>query len=106
MPVHRPVADARDMAGGWLARLGLSGGARRHMRHRCPPVRYFTGDDGFYYHLAALEPARRCHIPVVLLVNNKSGVGQHLPGVHRMAGGGADRGEELIRYDLWRIAIP
>src|SRR5205823_13986998 len=50
------------------------------------------------YHLAELESARRCHIPVVIIVNNNSGFGQNLTGVHRIAGDRLDRGEALIRF--------
>jgi len=61
-------------------------------------VMCFTGDGGFYYHLAELESARRAGIAVAVVVNNNSGFGQNLTGVRRIAGNRPGRGEELIRF--------
>jgi acetolactate synthase I/II/III large subunit len=58
----------------------------------------FTGDGGFYYHLAELESAHRAGIAVTVVVNNNSGFGQNLTGVRRIAGNRPGRGEELIRF--------
>src|SRR5262249_6584342 len=58
----------------------------------------FTGDGGFYYHLAKLGTAKRCAIPVTIVVNNNSGFGQNLTGVRRIAGNRPGRGEELVRF--------
>src|SRR3954469_1135089 len=58
----------------------------------------FTGDGGFYYHLAELETARRCRIPATIIINNNSGFGQNLTGVRRISGNRPGRGEELIRF--------
>jgi acetolactate synthase-1/2/3 large subunit len=58
----------------------------------------FTGDGGFYYHLAELETARRYRIPATIVINNNSGFGQNLTGVRRISGNRPGRGEELIRF--------
>jgi acetolactate synthase I/II/III large subunit len=67
----------------------------------------FTGDGGFYYHLAELESARRYQIPAVIVINNNSGFGQNLTGVRRVSGNRPGRGEELIRFgptDFTKVA--
>jgi acetolactate synthase-1/2/3 large subunit len=48
--------------------------------------------------LPELETARRCGIPVTVVVNNNSGFGQNLSGVRRIAGNRPGRGEALVRF--------
>lgn len=60
------------------------------------PVVCFTGDGGFYYHLAELETAARYGINVVVIVNNNSALNQEIPHFDRAYGGDPDeRGREM-----------
>lgn len=79
---------------GWAFPASL--GAKCAAKER--KVLCFTGDGGFYYHLAELESARRHGIAVAVVVNNNSGFGQNLTGVRRISGNRPNRGEELIRF--------
>lgn len=55
------------------------------------PVLCFTGDGGFYYHIAELETARRYKINLVVLVNNNSGLSQEIT-LNKISYGGNPRG--------------
>jgi acetolactate synthase-1/2/3 large subunit len=68
----------------------------------------FTGDGGFYYHIAELETARRHNINAVIVVNNNSALNQEIR-LNETAYGGRQRGraEEMWRFpdvDFARIA--
>lgn len=64
-----------------------------------PPVICFTGDGGFYYHIAELETASRHNINVVVVVNNNSALNQEIR-LNDVAYGGKQRGraEEMWRF--------
>lgn len=47
------------------------------------PVVCFTGDGGFWYHLAEMETAVRCGISTVTVINNNRSLNQDRPGVDR-----------------------
>jgi acetolactate synthase-1/2/3 large subunit len=68
---------------GWAFPAGL--GARA----ACPdrPVVVFTGDAGFYYHLAEVETAARWGLNTVTVVNNNGGGNQSKRGFDRAYGG-------------------
>jgi acetolactate synthase-1/2/3 large subunit len=72
------------------------------------PVVCFTGDGGFYYHIAELESAIRHDINVVVVVNNNSALNQQVNLTNTVYGGKArGRGEELWRFrpmDFAKIA--
>jgi acetolactate synthase I/II/III large subunit len=72
------------------------------------PVVCFTGDGGFYYHIAELETARRHNINAVIVVNNNSSLNQEIR-LNDTAYGGKQRGraEEMWRFpdvDFTKVA--
>ena len=50
------------------------------------PVICFTGDGGFWYHLAELETAARCGINTITVVNNNRSLSQDRAGVDKVYG--------------------
>ena len=63
------------------------------------PVVCFTGDGGFYYHIAELETARRHNISAVIVVNNNSALNQEIR-LNDAAYGGKQRGRS---EEMWRF---
>jgi acetolactate synthase-1/2/3 large subunit len=59
----------------------------------------FTGDAGFYYHIAEIETAARWGIAAVTIVNNNRSGNQSKRGFDRAYGGTqTERGKELWTY--------
>ena len=63
------------------------------------PVVVFTGDGGFWYHVAELETARRWGIGTVVVVNNNRSMNQEI-NPYRVAYGGELHGRHA---ELWHF---
>jgi acetolactate synthase-1/2/3 large subunit len=86
---------------GWAFPAGL--GAKCAAPDR--PVVTFTGDAGFWYHIAELETAVRWKINAVTLVNNNGGGNQSKRGFDRVYGGEQTaQGRELWTFNPMNFA--
>jgi acetolactate synthase I/II/III large subunit len=86
---------------GWAFPAGLGA------KCGCPdrPVVTFTGDAGFWYHIAEVETAARWGIAAVTVVNNNGGGNQSKRGFDRVYGGKqTDRARELWTFSKMNFA--
>ena len=86
---------------GWAFPAGLGAKAA------CPdrPVVTFTGDAGFWYHIAEVETAVRWNINSVTVVNNNGGGNQSKRGFDRAYGGEpTEKSRELWTYNAMNFA--
>lgn len=86
---------------GWAFPAGL--GAKCACPNR--PVVVFTGDAGFWYHIAEIETAVRWKINTVTIVNNNGGGNQSKRGFDRAYGGQqTEQGRELWTFNAMNFA--
>ena len=86
---------------GWAFSAGLGA------KCACPerPVVTFTGDAGFWYHIAEVETAVRWKINAVTVVNNNAGGNQSKRGFDRAYGGEqTEQARELWTYNKMNFA--
>jgi acetolactate synthase-1/2/3 large subunit len=86
---------------GWAFPAGLGA------KCACPerPVVTFTGDAGFWYHIAEIETAARWHINAVTVVNNNGGGNQSKRGFDRVYGGKqTDKAREMWTFNKVNFA--
>jgi acetolactate synthase I/II/III large subunit len=86
---------------GWAFPAGLGA------KCACPdrPVVTFTGDAGFWYHIAEIETAARWNIAAVTVVNNNGGGNQSKRGFDRVYGGQqTDKAREMWTFSKVNFA--
>jgi acetolactate synthase I/II/III large subunit len=86
---------------GWAFPAGLGA------KCACPerPVVTFTGDAGFWYHIAEIETAARWNINAVTVVNNNGGGNQSKRGFDRVYGGKqTDKAREMWTFSKVNFA--
>jgi acetolactate synthase-1/2/3 large subunit len=101
--VRTPAQSYMRSAGhlGWAFPAGIGAKAA------CPdrPVVVFTGDAGFWYHIAEVETAVRWNIASVTIVNNNGGGNQSKRGFDRAYGGEQTaQARELWTYNKMNFA--
>jgi acetolactate synthase-1/2/3 large subunit len=86
--------------------LGWAFPAALGAKAACPdrPVVCFTGDAGFWYHLAEVETAVRWGLNAVILVNNNGGGNQSKRGFDRAYGEPTQKSRELWTYNPMNFA--
>lgn len=103
--LHHPTQTYLRAAGS----LGWGLPAAIGAKCACPdrPVICFTGDGGFYYHMAELETALRYGIPVVIVVNDNHALSQETDIFAAAYGGQQRQGLEMWQFrdvDLAAVA--
>jgi acetolactate synthase-1/2/3 large subunit len=90
-PAQRYIRCAGSLGWGFPGALGVKCALPDN------PVLCFTGDGGFYYHIAELETARRHGINLVVLVNNNNSLNQEIT-LNKVAYNNQPRGNWT---DMW-----
>ncbi|HLA20258.1 MAG TPA: thiamine pyrophosphate-binding protein [Pseudolabrys sp.] len=100
--VRKPTQSYIRSAGhlGWAFPAALGAKAA------CPdrPVICFTGDAGFWYHIAEIETAVRWKLNAVIVVNNNGGGNQSKRGFDRAYGEPTPKSRELWTYNPMNFA--
>jgi acetolactate synthase-1/2/3 large subunit len=100
-PGQRYIRAAGSLGWAYPASLGVKCAAPDR------PVVCFTGDGGFWYHLAELETAKRRGIKTVTVINNNNALGQCIMGVDNAYGDKPGKRQEVYGFeaiDFARIA--